>query len=165
MKPAVPVNRAAVVLLLLAACNDANTASTGTVAPAEPRPAPTVTATMADRPMITTSGSPAPARAVAPGTQFVTLRGGGISMGSLIPRGQTAFHIRNETGAPHELVLRTARGTAARVTVPATGGAVLQAMLGERRYELICSTPGHAERAEFTTYVAGTPLHAPARGR
>lgn len=137
--------------------------ATATIAPADPRPAPTVTGTMDDRPMITTSGSPVPASAVAPGTQLVTLSASGISMRSLIPRAHTAFHIRNETASRHDLVLRSTTSSAA-ITVPAAKDVVLQAMLSDPAYELACVTPGHSERARFTTYVAGRPLNQPPGG-
>lgn len=147
--------RACVLLVLFAGCR-AERATTATIAPAEPRPAPTATATMNDQPMITTSGSPVPAGAPAPGTQFVMLDRAGISMRELIPRGHTVFHITNETAAPHDLVLRNASGTAVPAALPAAGRSVLQARLTERAYALVCATPGHAERAEFSTYVPGT---------
>lgn len=110
---------------------------------------------MNDRPMITTSGSPVPSDALAPGTQLVTMSRTGIAMRELIPRGHTAFHITNETAVPHEMVLRSASGTAVSAAVPAAGRSVLQARLTERAYALVCATPGHAERAEFSTYVPG----------
>lgn len=149
------VKRACVLLLLFAGCR-AERAATATIAPAEPRPAPTVTATMNERPMITTSGSPVPADALAPGTQFVTVSRTGIAMRELIPRGHTVFHITNETAVPHEMVLRSASGTVVPAALPAAGRSVLQARLTDRAYTLVCATPGHAERAEFSTYVPGS---------
>ncbi|HEX6096220.1 MAG TPA: hypothetical protein VF432_07855 [Thermoanaerobaculia bacterium] len=143
------------VFLLLAGCRGERVADTATIAPAKPRPATTQTATLNDRPMITTSGSPVPADALAPGTQFVMLDRAGISMRELIPRGHTVFHITNETAAPHDLVLRGAAGIAVPAALPAAGRSVLQARLTERTYALVCVTPGHAERAEFSTYVPG----------
>lgn len=149
--------RACILLLLFAGCRAERTA-TATIAPAEPRPAPTMTATMPDGPMITTSGSPVPANALAPGTQLVTVRRTGITMRELIPRGHTVFHITNETSEPHDLVLRGASDAAVPAALPAAGRSVLQARLTDRAYALVCATPGHAERAEFSTYVP-----APAR--
>jgi hypothetical protein len=148
------VRRACVLLLLFAGCRAERTA-TATIAPAEGRPAPTVTATMNDRPMITTSGSPVPANALAPGTQLVTVSRTGIAMRELIPRGHTVFHITNETGVPHEMVLRSVSGTAVPAALPAAARSVLQARLTDRAYALVCATPGHTERAEFSTYVPG----------
>ena len=150
-------------LLVLGCGRESRESGTATIAPADPRPAPTLTGTMDARPMITTSGSPAPAGAVAPGTQFVTLRSSGISMRSLIPRAHTAFHIRNETASSHDLVLRTTTSSVP-VTIPAAEGAVVQTMLNDAVYELVCVSPGHSERAQFTTYVAGTPLNQHASG-
>lgn len=146
--------RACVLLLLFAGCG-AEPADTATIAPAEGRPAPTATATLNDRPLITTSGSPVPADALAPGTQLVMLDRDGISMRALIPRGHTVFLITNETAAPHDLVLRGAAGTAVPAALPPAGRSVLQVRLTERTYALVCATPGHAERAEFSTYVPG----------
>lgn len=145
------MRRVCVLLLLFAGCR-AERAATTTIAPAEGRPAPTATETMDDRPMITTSGSPVPAGALAPGTQLVTLSRTGISMRELIPYGLTVFHITNETAAPHDLVLRSASGTAVPAALPAAGRAVLQARLTDRAYTLVCATPDHAEAAKFSTY-------------
>lgn len=153
------VKRACALLLLFAGCR-AERPATATIAPAEGRPAPTVTATMNDRPMITTSGSPVPADALAPGTQLVTVSRTGIAMRELIPHGHTVFHITNETPVPHAMVLRSASGTAVLAALPAAGRAVLQTRLTDRAYTLVCATPGHVERAEFSTY---TPGPAPLR--
>lgn len=149
-----------VIVVLFAACR-AERGATTTIAPAEPRPAPTATARLDDRPMITTSGSPVPAGALAPGTQVVTVNRGGIAMRSLVPRGHTVFHITNETALQHDLVLRTASATAASAAVPPRGRTVLQAPITERVYTLACVTAGHGETAEFATYAAGTPLNVP----
>lgn len=153
------VKRCAIALLFLgfAACGGERAVTT-TVAPAEPRPAPTQTASLDDRPIVTTSGSPAPANAPAPGTEFVTLSAAGISMRELIPRGHTAFHITNRESQGHDLVLRSASGAAVHARIAPGGSGVLQARLTEPAYTLLCTSPGHAERAEFTTYAPGTSL-------
>lgn len=148
----------ALVVLVVAACRGERASVTTTVAPAEPRPAPTQTATMDDRPIVTTSGSPAPASAPAPGTAFVTVSATGISMRGLIPRGHTAFHIVNQTRTAHDLVLQSASGGAVQAAVAPADRRVVQARLTERSYSLVCTSPGHAERAEFTTYAPGTPI-------
>jgi hypothetical protein len=149
------MNRACILLLLLAGCR-AERAVTATIAPARPRPATTVTATIGERPIITTSGSPLPADALAPGTQQVVVRETEISMRELVPRAHTVFHLTNETAIAHDLVLRAASGSVVGATLPAGGRSVLQARLGEGQYTLECTTPGHGERAEFSTYVPGS---------
>lgn len=111
--------------------------------------------------MITTSGSPVPSGALAPGTQLVAVNRAGISMRSLVPRGHTVFHITNETGLTHDLVLRSASGAAAAASLPSNGRTILQAAITDRSYSIACTMPGHAEAAEFTTYAGGTPLNAP----
>lgn len=157
MKATAPVKQwwMPIVFVLLAGCRGERVADTATIAPAKPQPATTQTATLNDGPIITTSGSPVPANAVAPGTQLVTVSRTAISMRELIPRGHTVFHITNETAGPHDLVLRGAAGTAIPAALPAAGRSVLQARLTDRAYALVCVTPGHAERAEFSTYVPG----------
>lgn len=81
-------------------------------------------------------------------------------MRKFLPRTHTAFQIENRTAAAHELTLRGPGGAVA-ATLPANGSAVVQILLGPGRYDLVCTLPGHAERAAFETYVAGAPLELP----
>lgn len=148
--------RIALALLIASACSrEPDRAATATIAPASPRPAVTVTSTADDQRIIATSGSPRPASAAAPGTQYVTLaEGGRIEMNPLVPRGHTAFQIDNDTTAAHQLLVRGSGGSAA-AEVPARGTAVVQLLLTGGSYELVCTTPGHSERTGFATYAAG----------
>ena len=155
------VNRLPVVFLILAACGgERDTAKTATIPPAEPRPAATLTTTPVSKPMITISGSPPPAEAIrASGSETVTVRNGRIDVRPLLPRGNTAFRIENATAASHHLVLRGGnRGVEA--VVPAGGVRILQTNLTNPRYELVCTTAGHDERARFRTYAPGLPLQS-----
>lgn len=154
------VRRLCAFVLLFAACRGEGPA-TATVAPAEPRPAPTTTAALDDRPRVSTGGSPVPSGALAPGTQLVTLHRGGIEMRTMIPRGQTVFHILNETALHHDLVLRSASGIVASAAVIPGGRTILQVSIADPAYVVACVTPGHAERADFATYTAGAPLKLP----
>ena len=149
----------ALALLIASACSrEPDRAATATIAPAAPRPAVTVTSTADDQRIIATSGSPRPASAAAPGTQYVTLaEGGRIEMNPLVPRGHTAFQIDNDTTAAHQLLVRGSGGSGgnAAAEVPARGTAVVQLLLTGGSYELVCTTPGHSERTGFATYAAG----------
>lgn len=148
-----------IVLVIAAGCSREPVARTATIAPAEGRPAPTQTDTM-DLRAVTTSGSPVPASAVAPGTETVAITTGGFTVRPLLPRGHTAFSIDNETGVAHDVLLRGQTGSGA-AAVPARGRTVLQLLLRDPEYELVCTTPGHAERAAFKTYMPGRPLGNP----
>lgn len=147
--------------MLACGCAQEPPAATNTIAPAEPRPAPTSTAALAGRPVIATSGSPPPASAAAPGTALVSIEQGRVAMRELLPRGQIAFQIRNRTATAHEITLRGPSGTTA-APLPPNGSTVLQLLLGPGRHELLCTVSGHTERATFDTYVAGAPLNLPA---
>jgi hypothetical protein len=144
-----------IVLLLLPACRR-DPPATNTIAPADPRPAPTVVSTADLQPAVTTSGSPPPAVAVA-ASENVTIAPGRIEVRPLIPRGSTVFRMTNETGAAHSIVLRGASGEAP-VAVAARSAAILQVALVDPDYELICTTPGHRERARFETYRPVAPI-------
>lgn len=144
---------------LLAACR-AQREDPVQIAPARPRPAPTATAAIRNLPTISTAGSPAPVEALAPGTQLVTVHRTGISMRQMVPRGHTAFHIRNQTPVPHEIRVRGANGVAGKAAVSPGGRTILQMPVTEPSYELVCITPGHRGRAEFSTYAAGSPPDA-----
>ena len=159
LEATIDVKKLWIALALAAGCSR-DVAETATIAPAEPRPAPTATDTI-DRRSVTTSGSPVPASAVAPGTETITISDAGFSVRPLLPRAHTAFRIANNTDTPHALTLRGASGSAA-AAVPARGEAVLQLLLTDAQYELVCTTPGHAERAQFKTYRAGVPQRSPA---
>ena len=149
-----------IALALAAGCSREPVGETATIAPAEARPAPTATDTI-DRRSVTTSGSPVPASAVAPGTETITISDAGFSVRPLLPRAHTAFRIANNTDTPHHVTLRGATGSAA-AAVPARGEAILQLLLSDAQYELVCTTPGHSERAQFKTYRAGVPQRSPA---
>ena len=149
------------VLVLVAGCSREPQAATDTIAPAEARPAPTVTSVVSGRSAIATAGSPRPASAAAPGTTYVTVANGRIDVQRLLPRGHTVFHVRNQTGDAHQLVVRGGTGSAT-ASLPPDGRAVLQLLLGNGSYEIACTTPGHAERTRFETYTPGVPLQAPA---
>ncbi len=144
-------------LVLALGCSREPQAATDTIAPAEPRPAPTATSTVGRRPAITTAGSPPPASATAPGTTFVTVADDRIDVERLLPRGQTAFHVRNQTDVAHEIVLRGETGSAT-APLPPKGTAVLQLLLGSGPYEIACTRPEHRERTRFETYAPGVPL-------
>lgn len=148
--------------LVLAVGCSREPAATNTIAPAAPRPAPTVTSTIDSRPALATAGSPRPASANAPGTTFVTVRTGRIEAERLLPRAHTAFHLRNQTAVAHEIEVRggTASSTA---SLPPNGRAVLQLLLGTGAYDIACTTPGHQERARFETYAPGVPIDTPAK--
>ena len=154
------MKRALVVVVLSVGCGREPAQTTATIAPAEPRPAPTVTATILERPLLTTSGSPPPASAVTSGSETVTIDAAGLSVRPLLPRGHTAFRVRNQTAAAHDLVL-TGGPDVAEATIPARGTVVLQMLLRAETYELACVIPGHTERAGFRTYVPGTRLEIP----
>lgn len=148
-------------LALAIACGGDRQSATNTIAPAEPRPARTDTSTVASRPAITTAGSPPPASAAAPGTTFVTVANGRIEVQRLLPRAHTVFHVRNQTGVAHEIVVRGATGSVS-APLPPNGRTVLQLLLGPGAYEIACTAPGHREVARFETYAPGRPLKLPA---
>jgi hypothetical protein len=56
----------------------------------------------------------------------------------------------------HYRVAINTSGTTVAAALAAAGESVLQARLTDRTYALVCVTPGHAERAELSTYVPGT---------
>ncbi|HYC89091.1 MAG TPA: hypothetical protein VEO54_07760 [Thermoanaerobaculia bacterium] len=152
-----------VALALAAGCSREPQATTNTIAPAEPRPSPTVVSTAASRPVLATSGSPRPASAAAPGTTFVAVGRGRIEIQPLLPRAHTVFHIKNQTAVAHQIEVRGEAGSAT-ASLPANGRTVLQLLLGTGAYDIICTTPGHQERARFETYAPGVPLNATAKG-
>jgi hypothetical protein len=149
-----------VALVLAVGCSREPQATTNTIAPAEPRPAPTVTSTLDRSPALATAGSPPPASAVAPGTTFVTVRSGRIDVQRLLPRGLTVFHIRNQTTVAHEIVVRGGTGSVT-ASLPPNGSTVLQLLLGTGAYDIACTAPGHQESARLETYAPGVPLDAP----
>ncbi|HEX7154823.1 MAG TPA: hypothetical protein VF618_25290 [Thermoanaerobaculia bacterium] len=149
-----------VALVLALGCSREPQATTNTIAPAEPRPAPTLTGTLSNDPVLATSGSPRPASAAAPGTTFVTVRSGRIEIQRLLPRAHTVFHIQNETAIAHEIEVRGGTGSAT-ASLPPNGRTVLQLLLGPGVYDITCTTAGHQERARIETYVAGVPLDTP----
>ena len=151
-----------IALVLAVACSGEPQATSNTIAPAEPRPAPTVTSTIDRRAALATAGSPPPALAVAPGTTLVTVGSGRIDVQSLLPRAHTAFHIRNQTAVAHEIVVRGGTGSAT-ASLPPNGRAVLQLFLGTGTYDVTCTTPGHQESARFETYAPGVPLDSTAK--
>ena len=148
-------------LVLALGCSREPQAKTNTIAPAEPRPAATVTSTIGNG-AVNTSGSPPPASAPAPGTTFVTVANGRIDIQRLLPRAHTVFHVRNQTALAHEIVVRGGTGSAT-ATLPPNGRTVLQLLLGTGAYDITCTTPGHQERARFETYAPGVPLDMPAK--
>ena len=152
---------AALVFVLALACSREPQA-TDTIAPAEARPAPSTTSTIGSRVAITTSGSPPPASAPAPGTAFVTVASGRIEAQRLLPRAHTIFHIQNQTAVAHELVVRGDTGSATG-SLPPNGRTVIQLLLGTGAYDITCTTPGHQEHARFETYAPGVPLDTPAK--
>lgn len=151
----------ALVLVVVVGCSREPEAATNTIAPADPRPAPTMTSTVGNRPVVTTAGSPRPASAAAPGTTFVTVGSGRIDVERLLPRTHTVFHIRNQTAVAHEIVVRGATG-GATASLPPSGTAVLQLLLGAGAHDITCTTPGHQESARFETYAPGVALNPPA---
>ena len=151
---------AVLVLALALGCSREPQAATDTIAPAEPRPAPTATSAVGSRSAITTTGSPRPASAAAPGTTFVTVASGRIDVERLLPRGHSVFHVRNQTAVAHQLVVRGGTGSAT-ASLPPNGMTVLQLVLGTGSYEIACTTPGHEERARFETYAPGVPIPSP----
>jgi hypothetical protein len=144
-------------LVLALGCSREPQATTNTIAPAEPRPDPTVVSTAGSRPALATSGSPPPASAAAPGTTFVTVRKGRIEIQRLLPRAHTVFHVRNQTAVAHELVVRGGTGSTT-ASLPPSGSTVLQLLLGTGVYDITCMTPGHQESARFETYAPGVPI-------
>jgi hypothetical protein len=150
-----------VALVLALGCNR-EPQTTDTIAPAEPRPAPTPISAIDSRPALATSGSPRPALAAAPGTTFVTVDRGGIDVQRLLPRAHTVFYIRNQTAIAHEIVVRGGTGSAT-ATLPANGRTVLQLLLGTGAYDITCTIPRHQESARFETYVPGFPIDTPAK--
>jgi hypothetical protein len=142
--------------MLVGACRQ-NAPATSTIAPADPRPAPSALSTVGAEPVITTMGSPPPAAAEAPGTEIVTIRQGVIEVRPLLPRAHTVFRMVNETGEPHEIVLR---GPSGEVTTPIPAGEtrILQLRLVDPAYEITCTAPGHRERGRFETYRPGAPV-------
>lgn len=149
-------------LVLALGCSREPQATTNTIAPAEPRPAAPITTTLGSRPAITTAGSPPPASSGAPGTAFVTVAGERIDVQPLLPRAHTVFHVHNQTDAAHEIVIRGGAGSARASLLP-KGRAVVQLLLGAAAYDIVCTTPGHQERARFETYAPGVPLTTPAK--
>lgn len=154
----------ALALALALGCSREPRVTTNTIAPAESRPAPTVTAMVGSSPALATAGSPRPASAAAPGTTFVTVANGRIDAQRLLPRAHTVFHVRNQTDLTHEIAVRGVTGSVT-ATLPPNGRTVLQLLLGTGAYDITCTTPGHRERARFETYAPGVPLDMPARGR
>jgi hypothetical protein len=152
----------AAALVLAIACSGERQAATDTIAPAEPRPAPTATSAIARRPALATDGSPPPALVTAPGTTFVTVTTMGIEVQRLLPRGHTVFHVQNQTVAAHDIVIRGATGSAT-ASLPAKGRSVIQLLLGIGAYDVTCTVAGHQERARFETYVPGAPLTSQGR--
>lgn len=148
-------------LVLALGCSREPQTTTNTIAPAEPRPAPPMTSTVGSRPVITTAGSPPPASTGAPGTTFVTVARGRIDVQRLLPRAHTVFHVHNQTDVAHEIVIRGGTGSAT-ASLPPKGRTVLQLLLAAAAYDIVCTTPGHQERARFETYAPGGPLTAPA---
>ncbi len=151
-----------VALVLVLGCSREPQATTNTIAPAEPRPAPTVTSTVGSYPALATAGSPRPASAAAPGTTYVTVANGRIDVQRLLPRAHTVFHVRNQTGIAHEIVVRGGNGSVT-ATLPPNGRTVLQLLLGTGAYDITCTTPGHQEHARVETYAPGVPLDLPAK--
>jgi hypothetical protein len=147
-----------IALALALGCSREPRAPTDTIAPAEPRPAPTVISTAGSRPALATSGSPRPASAAAPGTTFVTVGSGRIDVQRLLPRAHTVFHIENQTAVAHEIVVRGGTGSAT-ASLPPNGRTVLQLLLGTGAYEITCTTPGHQESARLETYAPGVPIN------
>jgi hypothetical protein len=150
-----------VALMLVAGCSRERQATTNTIAPADPRPAPTVTSTIDRRPALATAGSPRPASATAPGTTFVTVGSGQIDVQRLLPRAHTVFQIQNQTAVAHEIVIRGGTGSAT-VSLPPNGNTVLQLLLGTGVYDITCTTPGHQESTRFETYAPGVSLNTAA---
>lgn len=148
-------------LVLALGCSREPQETTNTIAPAEPRPAPTVTSTLGSGAAITTSGSPPPASAAAPGTTFVTVANGRIEVQRLLPRAHSVFHVRNQTDLAHEIVVRGGTGSVT-ATLPPNGRTVLQLLLGPGAYDVTCTIPGHRESARFETYAPGVPLESTA---
>lgn len=146
-----------VTLILVAGCSGEPQATSNTIPTADPRPAP-ATSTGASRPALATAGSPPPAEVVAPGTAFVTVRSGQLDVQRLLPRAHTVFHVANETDVAHDLVMRGAVAGRAGASLPPNGKAVIALLLGAGAYDVICTTPGHQERARFETYEPGVPL-------
>ena len=144
-------------LVVVIACGRESQPATNTIAPAEPRPAPTVTSGINSRPRTATAGSPPPASASAPGTTFVTVAAGRIEVQRLLPRGHTVFHVRNDTALAHQLVVQGSAGSAS-AALPPNGNAVLQLLLGSGAYDIVCTTPGHRERTRIETYAPGAPI-------
>jgi hypothetical protein len=149
-------------LALALGCSREPQVTTNTIAPADPRPAATVTAMAGSRPALATAGSPPPASAAAPGTTFMTIANGRIDVQRLLPRGNTVFHVRNQTDLAHEIAVRGGTGSVT-ATLPANGRMVLQLLLGTGAYDITCTTPGHRESARFETYAAGVPLDTPVK--
>lgn len=153
----------ALTLLILAACAREETGSrTATIAPAEPRPAPTTaTDALADERMITTAGSPAPAMRTATIEQVV-ISDGRIELRPLLPRMHTVFRVRNASTRPH--ALRVSAGEIATTMtrpLPPGGEILLQIELRRGHHIVTCTIPGHAERSTFETYEPGDRLQAP----
>jgi hypothetical protein len=155
VKPLLPF---AIVLML--ACRQEPSSVTATIAPAEPRPSPPpADMTVGDVRVLSTQGSPAPPVAVAPGSEVVTIDAEGFVVRPLLPRAHTAFRVVNQTADGHDVVIRGASGSV-RGHVPKGGRVILQLGLRDEAYELVCTSPGHGERARFTTYRAGVPFPA-----
>jgi hypothetical protein len=152
-----------IALVLALGCSREPQATTNTIAPAEPRPSPTVISTAGTRPTLATSGSPRPASAPAPGTTFVTVGSGRIDVQRLLPRTHTVFQIENQTAVAHEIAVRGDTGSAT-ASLPPNGTAVLQLLLGAGTYEITCTTPGHRESARLETYAPGAPIDTTAKG-
>ena len=124
---------------------------------AEPRPSPTATASLPDRPVVDTAGSPPPPFRLAPAAT-VTVTATGIDVPPLLPRVQTAVRVLNKTSSAHQIELRGSRGGSVVVNVAGNAHAIIQAPLVDEEYELVCRIEGHSERATFRTYVPGTSL-------
>lgn len=161
LEPADGVKTFCAALVLALGCSREPQTATNTIAPAEPRPASPMTSTIGSRPVITTAGSPPPASSRAPGTAFVTVAQGRIDVPPLLPRAHTVFHVHNQTGAAHEIVIRGGTGSAT-ASLPPKGTTVLQLLLAAGAYEIECTIPGHQERARFETYAPGVSLTGPA---
>ena len=142
--------------MVFAACRQ-NAPATSTIAPADPRPAPTALSTVGAEPVITTTGSPPPASAEAPGTEIVRIRKEVIEVRPSLPRAHTVFRMVNETEQSHDIVLRGPSGDVT-TSIPPRETRILQLRLVDAAYELTCVAPGHRERGRFETYRPGAPV-------
>lgn len=130
-------------------------ATTNTIEPADPRPAPSAeVATIGQTPFEATAGSPITDEATEPDLVQIGLHDGRIEAPSALPRGETPLHVVNRGTMPHALVVEGA-GVRESVAPLAPGQTfILQVLLDQPSVTLSCPLEGHNERATIRMHTS-----------